>query len=167
MGEYLKEYSLWLWRFETKWSFTSPSLLAQSHISRNFWISAMVGPVKSSTGIRVCWRCKVRRTNHKPVFRSRDLYWPITGQYYLEIRKCIVRRNLLRGQWHQVVNTLLHKKPDLRRRELFLLGASLACFVEILSLLKERKRSALLPFELLCVCGNTRSELKILFSRQK
>ena len=38
------------------YGFTSPSLLAQSHISRNFWISAMVGPVKSSTGMRVCLR---------------------------------------------------------------------------------------------------------------
>ena len=35
---------------------TSPSLRASSHISINFCISAMVGPVKSSTGIRVCLR---------------------------------------------------------------------------------------------------------------
>ena len=35
-----------------------------------------------------------------------------------------------------------------KKRTIFI-GSRLACFVEILSLLKERKRSALLPFELL------------------
>ena len=37
---------------------TSPSFLASSVISMNFWISEMVGPVKSSTGIIVCFRLK-------------------------------------------------------------------------------------------------------------
>ena len=35
---------------------TSPSFLASSVISMNFCISEMVGPVKSSTGIIVCFR---------------------------------------------------------------------------------------------------------------
>ena len=41
---------------------TSPSFLASSVISMNFWISEMVGPVKSSTGIIVCFRLAEDRT---------------------------------------------------------------------------------------------------------
>ena len=38
-----------------QWTPTAmPSFLASSVISINFWISAMVGPVKSSTGMSVC-----------------------------------------------------------------------------------------------------------------
>ena len=43
---------------------TSPSFLASSVISMNFWISEMVGPVKSSTGIIVCFRLAEDRTVH-------------------------------------------------------------------------------------------------------
>ena len=88
---------------------TSPSFLASSVISMNFWISEMVGPVKSSTGIIVCFRLKTFWSRLDKMAQTDyvdDNTWRILGIG-------VSRRDLLRTQGDKVVDALVHQEPHL------------------------------------------------------
>ena len=76
----------------------------------NFWISEMVGPVKSSTGIIVCFRLKTfwsRLDKMAETDYVDDNTWRILGIG-------VSRWDLLRTQGDKVVDALVHQEPHLR-----------------------------------------------------